>query len=51
MNPDTIFSLIDKMFEESKGKCELCGFEYKGTREKGPIEIHHIDGDNQNWIR
>lgn|GEM_PF-3153680 len=45
--------LAKKIFiEEKKNKCDLCGFEYTDSiTGKGPFEIHHKDGNRNNWNR
>lgn len=43
---------LKKEFKKEKGnKCEECKFEYTDENGKGPFEIHHIDGDHDNWKR
>ena len=42
--------LIKKIFKKEKGnKCESCGFEYTNEKGEGPFEVHHKDGDHDNW--
>jgi len=36
------------LFEEVNYKCEECGYNYIDENEKGPYQIHHIDGNNKN---
>ena len=45
--------LRQKLFKEEKGnKCEECNFQYSDPiSEKGPFEIHHKDGNHNNWIK
>lgn len=43
-------SLIKKLLKEEKmNKCESCGFEYSDEKGNGPFEVHHKDGDRNNW--
>lgn len=43
---------VDHVFEEIGNKCEKCGYQYTNEKTgKGPFEIHHIDGNNNNWVR
>ena len=38
-----------RLLKEEKGnKCEKCGYEYTNKEGKGPFQIHHKDGDNNN---
>ncbi len=40
------------IYYERGNKCEICGFEYTDPiTGKGPFEIHHEDGNNQNWSK
>jgi hypothetical protein len=42
--------LIKKIFKKEKGnKCESCGFEYIDEKGNGPFDIHHKDGNRNNW--
>ena len=41
----------ERIFEEVGNRSEKCGLEYSDERGKGPFEIHHIDGNNNNWKR
>ena len=45
--------LIRKVvFEEVGNHCGECGYEYEDKiTGKGPFDLHHKDGDKQNWKR
>lgn len=38
------------LFKEADHKCSECSYDYiDPNTNKGPYQIHHIDGDNKNW--
>lgn len=40
------------LFKENGNNCQECGFKYTDEKTgKGPYEIHHLDGNNNNWIK
>lgn len=43
-------SLKKELFIIEKGnKCEECEYEYSDKNGNGPFEVHHIDGNHNNW--
>jgi len=50
MLPKSLIKRIIK--EENKNTCEICGYSYTDPNNgKGPFEVHHKDGNNNNWKR
>lgn len=44
--------ILDTMFFENGYICEECGYSYRDPKtRKGPFEIHHLDGNKNNWKR
>lgn len=45
-------NLIRKiLFEENGKKCSECNYDFVDENGMGPYEIHHIDGNRNNWKR
>lgn len=44
--------IIKTLHLDHKNICEKCGYTYTDPEtKKGPFQIHHIDGNNDNWKR
>lgn len=43
--------IFEFIFNEVGNHCEKCGYEYINEEGKGPFEIHHKDGNHDNWKR
>jgi 5-methylcytosine-specific restriction endonuclease McrA len=38
------------LFKEANHKCSECGYDYIDPKtNKGPYQIHHVDGNKKNW--
>ena len=48
--PPTLIKRI--LFQEADNTCEVCGYQYTDPQTgKGPFQIHHRDGNRNNWNR